>query len=66
MDKKVSSLAKQRPLGLYRGQLSIPEDFNAPLPDDIQKCFDGGELMMHKITSVMLFFLNKKTNLSHR
>lgn len=33
---------KQRPLGLYRGQFSVPEDFDAPLPDDIQNYFDGG------------------------
>jgi hypothetical protein len=36
-----SAGAKQRPLGLYRGQFSIPEDFDAPLPDDVQKYFDG-------------------------
>jgi hypothetical protein len=36
-----SAEAKQRPLGLYRGQFSIPEDFDAPLPDDIQKYFEG-------------------------
>ncbi len=40
---RASSLAsaKQRPLGLYRGQFSIPDDFDAPLPDDVQKYFDG-------------------------
>ena len=35
------TLARQRPLGLYRGQFTIPEDFDAPLPADIQKYFDG-------------------------
>ena len=32
---------KQRPLGLYRGQFAVPDDFDAPLPPDIQKYFDG-------------------------
>jgi hypothetical protein len=35
------TLAKQRPLGLYRGQFTIPDDFDSPLPDDVQKYFDG-------------------------
>jgi prevent-host-death family protein len=30
-----------RPLGLYAGQVWIGDDFNDPLPDDIQKAFDG-------------------------
>ena len=32
---------RQRPLGLYRGQFTVPDDFDAPLPPDIQKYFDG-------------------------
>ncbi len=31
----------QRPLGLYRGQFIVPDDFDAPLPPEIQKYFDG-------------------------
>jgi len=32
---------RQRPFGLYRGQFTVPDDFDAPLPPDIQKYFDG-------------------------
>ena len=32
---------RQRPLGLYRGQFTVPDDFDAPLPAEIQKYFDG-------------------------
>lgn len=32
---EVPTLSRQRPLGLYRGQFTIPEDFDAPLPADI-------------------------------
>ncbi len=35
----------QRPLGLYHGQFSVPDDFDAPLPADIQTYFDGEEHM---------------------
>jgi hypothetical protein len=31
----------RRPLGLYRGQFTIPDDFDEPLSPDIQKYFDG-------------------------
>jgi hypothetical protein len=30
-----------RPLGLLRGELVVPDDFDDPLPADIQKFFDG-------------------------
>ena len=30
-----------RPLGLLRGRLKVPDDFNDPLPPDIQRYFDG-------------------------
>jgi antitoxin (DNA-binding transcriptional repressor) of toxin-antitoxin stability system len=34
--------AKQlRPIGLCRGEFVTPEDFNAPLPDDILAEFEG-------------------------
>lgn len=32
---------RRRPLGLYRGRLVIAEDFDVPLPGDIQRYFDG-------------------------
>jgi len=32
---------EQRPLGLLRGQLVVPDDFDAPLPPEIQRYFDG-------------------------
>jgi hypothetical protein len=31
----------RRPLGLLRGRLVVPDDFDAPLPADIQAYFDG-------------------------
>ncbi|HEX3476257.1 MAG TPA: hypothetical protein VHT91_14625 [Kofleriaceae bacterium] len=31
----------QRPLGLLRGQFVVPDDFDAPLPPEIQQYFDG-------------------------
>jgi len=33
----------KRPLGLYRGQIWMAEDFDAPLPDDILAAFYGEE-----------------------
>jgi hypothetical protein len=30
-----------RVLGLFRGQLSIPEDFDAPLPEAVLELFEG-------------------------
>ena len=32
---------RQRPLGSYRGQFTVPDDFDSPLPAEIQKYFDG-------------------------
>ena len=31
----------RRELGLLRGKLWVAEDFDAPLPDDLQRYFDG-------------------------
>jgi hypothetical protein len=31
----------RRVLGTMRGQFTVPDDFDAPLPDDIQAYFDG-------------------------
>ena len=33
--------ATTRKLGLFRGQMTIPEDFDAPLPEDILDAFGG-------------------------
>ena len=33
--------ATTRKLGLFRGQITIPEDFDAPLPRDILAAFGG-------------------------
>ena len=30
-----------RPFGLCAGRFSVPDDFDAPLPDDILKDFEG-------------------------
>ena len=30
-----------RKLGVFRGQMTIPDDFDAPLPDDILDAFEG-------------------------
>jgi hypothetical protein len=34
---------RKRPLGLLRGKLLVPDDFNDPLPPEIQRYFDGEE-----------------------
>lgn len=30
-----------RPWGLYKGQFTVPDDFNDPLPDDLLDLFEG-------------------------
>ena len=30
-----------RKLGVFRGQMTIPDDFDAPLPDEVLKAFEG-------------------------
>lgn len=32
---------KERPFGLCQGEFVVPDDFNDPLPEDIQKYFEG-------------------------
>lgn len=32
---------KLRPIGLARGEFVVPDDFDAPLPDDIRAAFEG-------------------------
>ena len=29
------------PGGLAKGQFTVPDDFNAPLPEDVLKAFEG-------------------------
>jgi prevent-host-death family protein len=29
--------------GVLKGQFEVPEDFDAPLPDDLLRLFEGGE-----------------------
>jgi antitoxin (DNA-binding transcriptional repressor) of toxin-antitoxin stability system len=33
---------QQRPFGLCAGEFSVPDDFDAPLPEDILNAFEGG------------------------
>jgi hypothetical protein len=30
-----------RPVGLAKGEFTVPDDFNAPLPDDLLRGFEG-------------------------
>ena len=30
-----------RPLGLAKGQFIVPDDFNAPLPEEVLQMFEG-------------------------
>ena len=34
-------LKGERPLGLDRGRFSVPEEFDAPLPDNLLAAFEG-------------------------
>jgi len=34
-------LPQLRPIGLAQGQFTVPEDFNAPLPEDVLQTFEG-------------------------
>jgi len=33
--------SQPRPIGLARGEFTVPADFNAPLPDDVVRGFEG-------------------------
>lgn len=37
----VPPVTQPRPIGLAKGQFKVPDDFNAPLPEDILKTFEG-------------------------
>jgi hypothetical protein len=34
-------LPQPRPSGLAKGQFTVPDDFNAPLPEDVLQAFEG-------------------------
>jgi len=34
-------LKKRRPIGLYEGEFLVPDDFNDPLPEEIETSFSG-------------------------
>ena len=38
-----TSLDRRASLGQDRGRFIVPEDFNAPLPEEILAAFEGGE-----------------------
>ena len=38
---KAPPLAHPRPIGLAQGLFTVPDDFNAPLPDDVLQTFEG-------------------------
>ena len=37
----VSTAKTLRPFGLCAGEFTVPDDFDAPLPEDILKTFEG-------------------------
>ncbi len=41
-DDGASEAPAPRPLGSYRTRLSVAEDFDSPLPPEVQSSFDGG------------------------
>ena len=34
-------LSQLRPIGLAKGQFTVPDDFNAPLPENVLQTFEG-------------------------
>lgn len=36
-----SPLSQPRPIGLAKGLFTVPDDFNAPLPEDVLRTFEG-------------------------
>jgi hypothetical protein len=34
-------LSQLRPIGLARGRFTVPDDFNAPLPENVLQTFEG-------------------------
>ena len=37
----IESQRSPRPMGMDRGRFTVPEDFNAPLPDELLALFEG-------------------------
>jgi len=35
------SSSQTRPIGLAKGLFTVPDDFNAPLPEDVLQTFEG-------------------------
>ena len=50
----------KRPLGLFKGQIWMADDFNGPLPDDILAGFLGEELPPTKIAAKSEVTASKK------
>jgi prevent-host-death family protein len=42
----VAAAGVRRPFGLFRGQLYIADDFDAPLPDDLLAAFEGADVAL--------------------
>ena len=36
-----TTTTKLRPIGLAKGLFTVPDDFNAPLPEDVLQTFEG-------------------------
>jgi hypothetical protein len=36
-----SAQSEARPIGLAKGQFTVPDDFNAPLPENVLEAFEG-------------------------
>lgn len=39
--KPITSREQLRPFGLCAGEFTVPDDFDAPLPDDLLNAFEG-------------------------
>lgn len=39
--KPIASNKQLRPFGLCTGEFTVPDDFDAPLPDDLLSAFEG-------------------------
>ncbi len=37
----LATAPKKRRLGLFKGQLNVPDDFDAPLPEEVLAAFEG-------------------------
>jgi prevent-host-death family protein len=44
----VRSKDERRKLGMFRGQFVVPDDFDAPLPEEILDAFEGKEKRARK------------------